>query len=58
VQVVKEVGGVAVGVASDGGRREAWTSWKRRTWLVGVGADWIVPHYANTDLLLNTLFPQ
>jgi phosphoglycolate phosphatase-like HAD superfamily hydrolase len=57
VQVVKEVGGVAVGVASDEPACEKVDDWKRNR-LVGVGADWIVPHYANTDLLLNTLFPQ
>jgi hypothetical protein len=51
------VGGVAVGVASDEPACEKVDDWKRNR-LVGVGADWIVPHYANTDLLLNTLFPQ
>ena len=57
VQVVKEVGGVAVGVASDEPACERVDDWKRNR-LVGVGADWNVPHYANTELLMRTLFPE
>jgi phosphoglycolate phosphatase len=56
VQVVKEVGGVAVGVASDEPSCLKIDDWKRNR-LAGVGADWIVPNYANTELLLGTLFP-
>lgn len=57
VQVVKEVGGVAVGVASDEPSCLKIDDWKRNR-LAGVGADWIVPNYANTELLLGTLFPE
>ncbi len=57
VQVVKEVGGVAVGVASDEPACERVDDWKRNR-LVSVGADWIVPHYGDTGLLMRTLFPE
>ena len=57
VQVVKEVGGVAVGVASDEPACERVDDWKRNR-LASVGADWIVPHYRDTALLMRTLFPE
>jgi phosphoglycolate phosphatase-like HAD superfamily hydrolase len=55
IEEVKLVGGVAVGVAS---REPACTEvdeWKRQR-LIGVGADYIVPHYLAHDQLLRSLF--
>lgn len=50
----KEVGGLAVGVASDeanngSGRMDEW----KRQRLLGVGADVIIPDYRDTDALLD-----
>jgi phosphoglycolate phosphatase len=53
---VREVGGYAVGVASDeargGGRADAW----KRDRLIQAGADMIVPDFANLEGILEVLF--
>lgn len=56
IEVVKQAGGVAVGVASDEPACEVVDEWKRNR-LAGVGADFIVPNYANMDALRTALFP-
>ncbi len=57
IEVVKNVGGIAVGVASQEPECLATDEWKRER-LAGVGADFIVPNFLPTGGLLNTLFPQ
>ncbi|HBY58247.1 MAG TPA: haloacid dehalogenase [Solibacterales bacterium] len=56
IQNVKQVGGVAVGVASDEPECRRVDEWKRNR-LVGVGADFIVPNYEDHEELLSALFP-
>ena len=56
VENVKEVGGVAVGVASDEPDCVDVDQVKRER-LIGVGADWIVPNYNAHDELMSALFP-
>ncbi len=56
IEVVKQAGGVAVGVASDEPECVRIDEWKRNR-LAGVGADFIVPNYANMDALRAALFP-
>ena len=55
IENVKEVGGVAVGVATDEPACERVDPVKRER-LAGVGADWIVPHYRRREELLAALF--
>jgi phosphoglycolate phosphatase len=57
IENVKSVGGVAVGVASDEPECAKVDEWKRGR-LVSSGADWIVPHFATTPKLLDTLFAE
>ena len=57
IENVKEVGGVAVGVASDEPACEVVDQWKR-TRLAGVGADFIVPNFLCREQLLASLFPK
>jgi phosphoglycolate phosphatase-like HAD superfamily hydrolase len=54
---IKEVGGVAVGVATDEPECQVVDQWKRQR-LAGVGADFIVPNFLCHDELLRTLFPN
>src|SRR5437763_16796363 len=56
IENVKEVGGVAVGVATSEPECQVVDAWKR-TRLAGVGADFIIPNYLCHDELLGTLFP-
>jgi len=56
IENVKEVGGVAVGVASDEPECAKVDTVKRER-LIGVGADWIVPNFAAHDELMAALFP-
>ena len=56
IEVVKQAGGVAVGVASDEPACITVDAWKRDR-LAGVGADFIVANYANMDQLRAALFP-
>ncbi len=56
IQNVKEVGGVAVGVASDEPDCVQVNAVKRQR-LIDVGADWIVPNFNAHEALLGALFP-
>lgn len=55
IENIKQVGGVAVGVATDEPECERIDEWKRNR-LAGVGADWIVPNYRSCDRLMEALF--
>jgi len=55
IEEVKNVGGVAVGVASEEPACTRVDPWKR-TRLIGVGADYIVPNFLCRDELMSTLF--
>ncbi len=55
IEEVKQVGGVAVGIASDEPECKVPDQWKRQR-LIGVGADYIVPNYLCYDELLEMLF--
>ena len=57
IENVKEVGGVAVGVASDEPDCVEVEPVKRER-LIGVGADWIVPNFNAHDELMAELFPS
>ncbi len=57
IENVKEVGGVAVGVASDEPDCIAVDGWKRER-LAKVGADFIVPNYLAWQELSAALFPN
>jgi phosphoglycolate phosphatase-like HAD superfamily hydrolase len=55
IENVKQVGGVAVGIASDEPECRAVDPWKRDR-LAGVGADYIVPNFLCHQELVETLF--
>jgi phosphoglycolate phosphatase-like HAD superfamily hydrolase len=57
IENVKQVGGVAVGVATDEPSCERVDEWKRQR-LIGVGADYIIPHFLGREELLGALFPK
>ena len=58
IENVKQVGGMAVGVATDEPECSRIDEWKRKR-LAGVGADWIVPNYLCHEQLSKALFsPQ
>ncbi len=57
IENVKEVGGIAVGLATAEPECRAVDDWKRRR-LVGVGADFIIPNYVCREQLLQALFPN
>ncbi|MEX2264360.1 MAG: HAD family hydrolase [Bryobacteraceae bacterium] len=57
IQNIKEVGGVAVGVATDEPECQSVDQWKRQR-LAGVGADFIVPNFLCRGELLGALFPS
>jgi phosphoglycolate phosphatase len=56
IEEVKNVGGVAVGVASEEPGCTRVDEWKRQR-LIGVGADYIVPNYLCGEELFSSLFP-
>ena len=56
IEEVKQVGGFAVGAATNEPDCLTVDEWKR-TRLIGVGADMIVPNYLNRTELLEALFP-
>ena len=56
IEEVKNVGGVAVGVASEEPACTRVNEWKRER-LIGVGADYIVPNYLCGQELFSSLFP-
>ena len=51
IENIREVGGIAVGLATDEERREGIDDWKRNR-LIGVGAHVIVPDFREQDQLL------
>jgi phosphoglycolate phosphatase-like HAD superfamily hydrolase len=55
IENVKEVGGVAVGVATAEPECQVVDQWKRKR-LAGVGADFIIPNFLCYRELLHTLF--
>jgi len=57
IKNVKDVGGVAVGVATEEPECQVVNEWKRRR-LVNVGADFIIPNYLGHEQLLRTLFQR
>ena len=57
IENIKEVGGVAVGVATAEPECRIVDEWKRQR-LAGVGADFIVPNFLCRDELLAALFPN
>jgi phosphoglycolate phosphatase-like HAD superfamily hydrolase len=56
IENIKEVGGVAVGLATDEPLCARVDETKRRR-LAGVGADWIIPNYNCYEELMAALFP-
>ncbi len=56
IENVKEVGGVAVGVATAEPECDRIDEWKAKR-LAGVGADFMIPNYLELPELLATLFP-
>jgi phosphoglycolate phosphatase-like HAD superfamily hydrolase len=57
IKNVKDVGGVAVGVATSEPECAVVDEWKRER-LAGVGADFIIPNYLCREQLLASLFPN
>jgi len=57
IENVKTAGGIAVGVASFEPHCLEMDEWKRQR-LIGVGADFVVPNYADLPELLGALFPD
>ncbi len=57
IEEVKNVGGVAVGVASEEPACAKVDQWKRQR-LIGVGADYIVPNFLCGEELFSSLFPS
>ncbi len=57
IENVKQVGGIAVGIASDEPDCQKVDEWKRDR-LVGVGADYIVPNFNCHSDLMAKLFPR
>jgi hypothetical protein len=57
IQNVKQVGGVAIGVATDEPHCLKIDEWKRQR-LIGVGADYIIPNFLEHKELFQTIFPS
>lgn len=57
IENIKEVGGFACGVASDEVERKGVDPWKRQR-LIKAGADIIIPHYENLQILAEYLFSK
>jgi len=57
IENIKEVGGVAVGVATAEPECRHVDEWKRKR-LADVGADFVIPNFLCGKELLDTLFPQ
>jgi phosphoglycolate phosphatase len=55
IEEVRKVGGVTVGVATNEPECLTVDEWKRQR-LIGVGADYIIPNYLDTEALIETLF--
>lgn len=57
IDVVKQAGGVAVGIASDEPQCLKVDDWKRQR-LAGVGADFMLPNFLHSETWLPTLFGE
>jgi phosphoglycolate phosphatase-like HAD superfamily hydrolase len=57
IENVKQVGGVAVGVATNEPECMNVDEWKRQR-LIGVGADFIIPNYLELDELFFAVFNE
>ena len=57
IENVSQVGGTAVGVATNESTRSGINAWKRER-LINAGAALIIPDYRELDSLLNYLFPN
>jgi phosphoglycolate phosphatase-like HAD superfamily hydrolase len=57
IKNVKDVGGIAVGLATAEPECQVVDEWKRKR-LVSVGADFIIPNFLCRDELLGRLFPN
>ena len=57
IENTKDVGGIAVGVATDEANRAGVDQWKR-TRLIGAGADVIIPEFGEHEALLAYLFAE
>lgn len=57
IKNVKDVGGIAVGLATAEPECQTVDQWKRQR-LIGVGADFIVPNFLAREELLAELFPS
>lgn len=55
IENCKEVGGLTLGVATDEAGRVEIDEWKRNR-LIQAGADFIIPHFAETPAIIQTLF--
>ncbi len=55
IENVREVGGFAVGVASNESERKGVDPWKRNR-LIAAGADWIIPDYRELESIETALF--
>ena len=55
-QNIKEIGGTAVAVASDERWRSGKTNFMKRSRLISIGADIVIPYYSDSDLLLSYLW--
>ncbi len=57
IENIREIGGYAVGVASNESTRQGIDEWKR-TRLIQAGADAIIPDYSDLHTLQSRLFPN
>ena len=57
IENTKEVGGIAVGVATDEVRKIPVDEWKRSR-LIQAGADFIIPHFMEQEKLMAYLFAE
>ena len=58
IENVKELGGIAIGCATDETHRSGMVEDWKRTRLIQAGADVIVPDYRNWHRLTEILFPN
>ncbi|MDR3108422.1 MAG: HAD family hydrolase [Planctomycetaceae bacterium] len=55
IENVHDIGGFAVGVATNESERQGVDTWKRDR-LIGAGADWIIPDYSDINKIEKQLF--
>ena len=58
IENAKELGGIAIGCATDETHRSGQVEGRKRTRLIRAGADVIIPDYRNWDQLAALLFPS